>query len=45
MFFALVCFILGSALCGAAQNMKWLIAARSEFNTQHVRRGALDPSI
>lgn len=28
MFFSLSTFILGSALCGAAQNMNWLIAAR-----------------
>ncbi|CDO74565.1 hypothetical protein BN946_scf184771.g1 [Trametes cinnabarina] len=27
--FALVCFMLGSALCGAAQTMTWLIAART----------------
>ncbi|KAI0709725.1 Mfs1.2 [Earliella scabrosa] len=29
MLFALACFILGSALCGAAQSMTWLIAART----------------
>ncbi|EIW57953.1 Mfs1.2 [Trametes versicolor FP-101664 SS1] len=29
MFFSLSTFILGSALCGAAQNMNWLIAARA----------------
>ena len=28
---ALGLFAFGSALCGAAQNMSWLIAARSEF--------------
>ncbi|KAI0694301.1 Mfs1.2 [Cerioporus squamosus] len=27
--FALGCFILGSALCGAAQTMSWLVAART----------------
>ena len=26
-------FILGSALCGSAESMTWLIAARSEFET------------
>ncbi|KAI0667901.1 Mfs1.2 [Trametes maxima] len=29
MFFSLATFILGSALCGAAQSMNWLIAARA----------------
>ena len=32
MLFALVCFILGSGLCGAAKSMNWLIAARSKSN-------------
>ncbi|TFK84795.1 Mfs1.2 [Polyporus arcularius HHB13444] len=29
MLFALGCFIIGSALCGAAQSMSWLVAART----------------
>ena len=30
---ALVLFVLGSALCGSAQSMTWLIAARGEFSS------------
>ena len=31
MLFALALFTLGSALCGSAKSMEWLIAARSEL--------------
>ena len=30
---ALVLFVLGSALCGSAQSMTWLIAARGAFSS------------
>ena len=35
MLLALALFALGSALCGAAQSMNWLIAARSKQISYH----------
>ena len=36
MMFSLAMFALGSALCGSARNMNWLIAARSMLSRSMV---------